>query len=299
MTNHAEPLPAFLDMHLHVGRVFIDDTVGMTPEMLLGYMEMAGIARAVLLSVENPEETTYFVPTEYVLEVSQAYPGRFIPFCNVDPRIASGDNSRVIRHRIAEYVERGCKGFGEELSGLPIDDTRLQGIYAACGEFGLPITLHLDSERNLDEVGLPGLERMLQKFPQTIFIGHAQHFWAEISGDVTLADFSSYPNLPVAPGGALPRLFDSYPNLYADLSAGSGLNALRRDPAFGISFLERYQDRLFFATDACLAAHCAQMPGITTLLRTAVEEGAISTAAYRKIAHENAERVLKLDRVEN
>jgi len=294
MSEHTAPLPAYIDMHLHVGRVFIEDAEGITPEMALSYLDLVGIEKAVLLSVENPEETSFFVLTDQVMEVCQAHPTRFIPFCNVDPRIASGDNSRVIYHRIAEYVQRGCKGFGEELSGLPVDDVRLQHIYAACGEFGLPITLHLDAERNLDEVGLPGLERMLQQFPQTVFIGHAMHFWSEISGDITPAEFSAYPNRPVAPGGALPRLFDTYPNLYGDLSAGSGLNALRRDPDFAMPFLERYQDRLCFATDACVVAHFSQMPGMATFLQTALQDGAISTTAYRKIARENAERVLGL-----
>ena len=39
-----------------------------------------------------------------------------------------------------------------------------------------------------------------------------------------------YPRGPVTEGGRLYRLFDRYPNLFADLSAGSGLGALKRDP---------------------------------------------------------------------
>ncbi len=40
-----------------------------------------------------------------------------------------------------------------------------------------------------------------------------------------------------------------YPNLYADLSAGSGLNALQRDPEFAKDFLLEFQDRLLYARD--------------------------------------------------
>jgi len=44
-------------------------------------------------------------------------------------------------------------------------------------------------------------------------------------------------------------LLDKYPNLYADLSAGSGLNAQRRDPKHGSEFVHRFADRLLFARD--------------------------------------------------
>ena len=40
-----------------------------------------------------------------------------------------------------------------------------------------------------------------------------------------------------------------YPNLYADLSAFSALNAISRDPEFGKDFLLEFQDRLMFARD--------------------------------------------------
>jgi len=40
-----------------------------------------------------------------------------------------------------------------------------------------------------------------------------------------------------------------YPNLCADLSAGSGLNALRRAPSFAVDFLLEFQDRLLYARD--------------------------------------------------
>ena len=42
---------------------------------------------------------------------------------------------------------------------------------------------------------------------------------------------------------------DKYPNLYGDLSAGSGARAISRDMAFGREFLIRRADRLMFGTD--------------------------------------------------
>jgi predicted TIM-barrel fold metal-dependent hydrolase len=40
-----------------------------------------------------------------------------------------------------------------------------------------------------------------------------------------------------------------YDNLWADLSAGSGYNALNRDPGFTPGFLDRHWRKLLFGTD--------------------------------------------------
>ena len=92
------------------------------------------------------------------------------------------------------------------------------------------------------------LRRALEACPDTVFIGHAPGFWREISGDADDAG-QNYPDGLVTPGGRLFELFDSFSNLFADLSAGSGLNALKRDPDHAKQFLLRYQDRLLFGRD--------------------------------------------------
>ncbi len=58
-----------------------------------------------------------------------------------------------------------------------------------------------------------------------------------------------YPTGKVAPGGEVPRMLRAYPNLMADLSAGSALNALSRDPEFARDFLIEFQDRLLYGRD--------------------------------------------------
>jgi predicted TIM-barrel fold metal-dependent hydrolase len=61
---------------------------------------------------------------------------------------------------------------------------------------------------------------------------------------------SSYvTGMPQIQSGRLYRLFDEYPNLYADLSAGSALRALDRDVEHARAFITRYADRLLFARD--------------------------------------------------
>jgi hypothetical protein len=51
------------------------------------------------------------------------------------------------------------------------------------------------------------------------------------------------------PGGLTERLLSNYPNMYGDISSGSGLNALLRDEDYTRDFLKRFQDRLTFGSD--------------------------------------------------
>ena len=89
----------------------------------------------------------------------------------------------------------------------------------------------------------------------------------------------------------MPRLFRQYPNLYGDLSAGSGCNALKRDPEYAVKFLDEFQDRLLFGTDIC--APDTPTPLVDFLLDLR-QSGRISEAVFQKVARENAIRLLKL-----
>ncbi|MHB1456156.1 MAG: amidohydrolase family protein [Armatimonadota bacterium] len=276
-----------IDFHMHIGRLFYSESKSLTPSYLLKLMDEHGIEKAVLLPIENPEETDYYITTDYVLRICKRFPDRFIPFCNIDPRRRNSDTSTDFYGMLKQYKERGCKGFGEVLPGLYIDDPRLQMIYEACGKLDMPIAFHLDALRSIDEKGLPRFEAMIRKFPDTIFVGHGQHFWAEISSDVKESEFGAYPPGPVKRIGAAEHLLATYPNAYADLSAGSGYNAVSRDPEFGKWFLERYYEKLLFGTDICRRG---PIPPMLQLIKDA----GISDIAYSKITRLNAERLLHL-----
>lgn len=286
MTDGRE-LP-LVDVHTHVGRL-LHDLAPNRPEDLIETMDALGIEQAVVLAVESPEELDYYVTTEQVLEACALHSGRLIPFCSVDPRRRYPERFDP-EPLIAEYAARGCRGFGEVLAGVPIDDPGLQAIYAACGRHCLPVLFHTDHLICRDEPGLPGLERMLGEFPETIFVGHAIRFWAEISADVKPEQFhiSVYAGGPVVRGGTTDRLLTEYPNLYGDLSGGSGLNALTRDPEFGLDFLERQQDKLLLGTDILTPG---QQPAIVEYLRTC----AISEEAREKICHLTARGLLGIE----
>ncbi len=212
-------------------------------------MDASDIAQAVVLPLVSPESSSYPLTSDFVLEATAPHRDRLIPFCSVDPRTSYSGGLKGLVGMLKKYVDRGAKGFGEHKPGVQVDDARNMTIYAACGELGLPVLFHLDQLRNTDTPGLPGLEHALKEHPNTKFIGHGPGWWASISGKITAADLARYPDGPVESGGAIDTLMDQYPNLYGDLSAGSGARAISRDPAFGREFLVRRADRLMFGTD--------------------------------------------------
>lgn len=272
-----------IDDHTHLGQLRHGQP-GLTAGRLLRQMDKWGVEKAVVLSVENPEELDYYVPTREILKKCRRHLDRLIPFCNIDPR------HRYPGHfdptpLLEDYIAAGCKGFGENLAGIPVDDPMNQVLYEACGKLGLPVMMHFDHWINRDEPGLPKFEKMLKAFPDTVFMAHGPTFWREISKNET--DPSTYPQGKVRPGGRVDELLAEYPNLYGDLSAGSGLNALTRDSEFAPAFLERNQNKLLFGTDYLA-------PGQPCPIVDYFQNPPIGARAARKILFTNAKKLLKL-----
>lgn len=236
----------YVDMHAHLGQTW-NTTVPLTAEELLRWMDAERIAQAVVLPLVSPESSSYLLTSDFVLEQTRPYRDRLIPFCCIDPRTSYSGGHKGLTDMLRRYIDAGAKGFGEHKNGLTFDDPRNMALYAACAELKLPLLFHIDNLRNLDKPGLPGLEHALKDHPGCNFIGHGPGWWASISGDVT--DLGGYPKTKVAPGGAIDRLMENYPNIYGDLSAGSGAGALSRDLEFAREFLIRRQDRIMFGTD--------------------------------------------------
>ena len=102
-----------------------------------------------------------------------------------------------------------------------------------------------------------------------------------------------YPTGPVIPGGITDRLLSDYPNMFGDMSAGSGLNALVRDENHPRGFLERHQDKLIFGSDCNDAIGrgpgCQGSRTIATIRRLAP-----SKSVERKLLNGNAKRLMRL-----
>jgi predicted TIM-barrel fold metal-dependent hydrolase len=236
----------YVDMHTHLGQTW-NTTEPLTAEVLLRWMDAHKIAQAVVLPLVSPESSSYLLTSDFVLEQTRPFRDRLIPFCCIDPRTSFTGGHKGLVAMLQRYIDAGAKGFGEHKNGLNFDDPRNMAVYAACAELKLPLLFHIDNLRNLDKPGLPGLENAVKSHPDCNFVGHGPGWWASISGDAS--DLGGYPKGKVAPGGAIDALMEKYPNIYGDLSAGSGAGALNRDLDFAREFLVRRQDRIMFGTD--------------------------------------------------
>jgi predicted TIM-barrel fold metal-dependent hydrolase len=291
----------FIDAHLHtirssgLPRTAAGDNFA-TPEELLVMMDRTGVDKGVLLPDVSPECVFQVSTCEDILEICARYPERFIPFCNLDPRAlgntAGADLSLALRY----YRDRGCRGLGEITANLPFLDPLVRNLFRHCEACRFPVIFHIAPQQGgcyglVDGLGLPGLEQSLRDFPELVFIGHSQPFWAEISGNLSEAERNGYPPGPVAPGGALVRLLDRFPNLCCGWDAGSGYNALTRDAEFGYRFMETYRERILFGTDICSPKNDHQH---APYLRAARSAGRISQEAFEAISWRNANRLLRL-----
>lgn len=293
-------MAVFIDMHVHTrlfpGPARLGGSNYATPEQLIAMLAPHGVKRAVILPGVNPECCMSPQSLGEVEAIVAQYPDFFIPFMNVDPRAVSNAPDADLGHVMRYWKARGFKGIGEVCATLRFDDPLMENLFRHAEALELPVTFHIAPRQVghygiLDDLGLPGLEGALRKFPKLNFLGHSQPFWAEISGDVTEAIRNTYPKGKVAPGGVVVRLMREYPNLWGDLSpaGGSGYNAISRDPAFGYAFLEEFQDRLLFATDICDPRNPLTL---IPYLKEVLSAGHISAPAFEKISHQNAERLL-------
>lgn len=238
----------YIDVHVHIGHEWMKDE-HLTVKNLLDWMDAHSVERSVVLPLVSPESWFYPVSTDYVLKETAPHRDRLIPFCSIDPRTLNLGGKAGTVSLLKEYIDKGARGFGEHKTGVAMDDSRNMVLYESLHEVGLPCLFHLDNNRNMDKVGLPGLEKVLKTYPDLIMIGHANGWWASVDGDAVQADFQAYPGREIKKRGAVDRLLAEYPNMYGDLSAGSGANAISRDPEFGRAFIIRNADKLLFGTD--------------------------------------------------
>ncbi|HTL52152.1 MAG TPA: amidohydrolase family protein [Planctomycetota bacterium] len=243
-----------IDAHNHV------NWVGTTTDQYIANMDKYGIDIMWALSWEAfPDEfaTTYYssfqpgnlgMPFSNILEARSKYPDRIVAGYCPNPR----DPYAVEKLKSAHHF--GARVCGEWKFRVMFDNPDTIAIYRLAGELKMPITLHLDiclqpgSREHWYGGTLDSVIRAVEACPEANFIGHAPGFWRYISGDADqTAD--AYPKTPVTPGGRLFSLLEKYPNLYADISAGSGATALSRTPSVGREFVLKFQDRLVYGRD--------------------------------------------------
>lgn len=193
------------------------------------------------------------------------------------------------RAEIAKYLELGAIIIGEQKFGVECDSAESQILYQLAADYRVPILLHF--QHGTYNRGFERFHKMLDKFPKTIFIGHAQTWWANIDKNHTDQNVL-YPKGKVTPGGLTDRYLADYPNMFADMSAGSGLNALTRDEEHARGFLDRHQDKILYGSDCDdrvgMGPACSGSQTIAAIRRLAPNK-----AAERKILFENAKKLFR------
>jgi predicted TIM-barrel fold metal-dependent hydrolase len=283
-----------IDLHLHLtpfqipklGKMNLTSGTNMIP-----HLEELGIEKGVLMS--SAEKGLPFGTNKANKAICDKHPDRYAWMCALKP-----EKPETVYERLAMYKAQGAIGVGEVTTNRKLDDPFLQALFAAAEKLDMPVLMHMSPEVGysygvVDDPGLPLLEEVLKKYPNLKVLGHSQTFWIEMSADAPTdrEGRNSWGEGKIVPGGRVPALFKKYPNLWGDLSANSGGNAIMRDEEFGLWFLETYADRLFFATDMVNTDMVFPLGG---WLDEMVSTGKLSRSAYEKICFGNAQRVFGL-----
>lgn len=280
-----------IDIHQHT------DYHGRTNKQLLAHQRAMRISTTVLLPSWRPDDALSgnewlesgwkrwkTTGNEVCYQFAQKYPGEFLFGANGVP-----GQPDMIR-RIEKYLKLGAPIIGEMKYGVACDSPEMQKIYELAQVYEVPVLMHWQYQRY--NFGFERFHKMLEKYPKVNFIGHAQTWWVNIDKDHEDQN-NLYPGGKVNRGGLTDQLLSDYPNMYADLSAGSGLNALTRDEKHAKGFLDRHQDKLMYGSDCGdpvgRMPECRGAEAIAAIRRLSVNK-----EIERKVLYENSKQLLRL-----
>ncbi|MGJ5814271.1 amidohydrolase family protein [Paludibaculum fermentans] len=276
-----------LDTHLHLRA---------DADACFTHMRGCGVTNAVLLTPAADQQRAK-------AEMARR-PGHFVRSVRIDPSLA--ESGQLLRDSLRD----GAVSIGELKFHLALDSKEMRRVYDIAAEFQVPVMMHIQNFPHFAgelpyNTGYPEFDKVLRAYPRTTFIGHGDLFWAHISADVPTD--RGYPAGPVKAGGLTDRWLSDFPNLYGDLSANSGNNALSRDPEFSRGFLSRHKTKLIFGSDcSCsdgngagvsqnnnpeasrLAGKCVARETLTLLQRLA------SSQVFRAVTWENGVKLFKV-----
>lgn len=290
-TPGSEPSALVIDDHQHThysDNIYWPPNPGRSDEDLILHQRRMGAAKTILLPAGS--DFVLGLPcggNDSVVEVARRYPGQFAYFCNEDPRLPGAQET------LEKYLKTGAIGIGEQKFPLDCDAPGMHMVAEVAREYDVPVLMHFEDNDGSDQYANMHLERfhtMLEKYPQVTFIAHAQTWWANL--DAKYQPGVMYPKGPVTSGGISERLMADYPNMFADISAGSGLNALLRDEDYTREFLKSFQNKLTFGSDCSdTAGHGPACEGWQII--QAIRRLAPAPAVAERILHGNTERIHK------
>jgi predicted TIM-barrel fold metal-dependent hydrolase len=283
----AEPI---IDIHQHL------NYSGRADDVLLAHQQAMGATTTILLPAGRSVNRTsthdgvsnglqaQCLGNDACREFVRAHRGAFRFGANEVPDVDGATRE------IERYLKLGGVIIAEQKYGVECDSAEMQKIYELAQAYRVPVLMHW--QFSMYNYGFERFDKMLEKYPRVNFLGHAQTWWGNV--DRNNADQSvMYPKGPVTRGGTTDRYLSDYPNMYGDLSAGSGLNALTRDEDFARDFLTRHQDKLVYGSDCSdgegTGPKCQGAQTITTIRRLAA-----SKAIERKPLYGNAKKLFKL-----
>ncbi len=280
-----------VDIHQHT------NYHGRSDEGLIAHQKNMGVARTILL----PAGSDALGPSTHggksfglaarvlgnnaAARLVQEHPELFVMFANevTDLETAPAE--------IEKHLKTGAKGIGEQKFSVECDSAASFKVYDLAKAYGVPVLLHF--QHKTYNLGYERFFKVLEKYNTVNFIAHAQTTWANIALDPVQTDL--YPKGRVVPGGLTDKWLSNYPNFFADLSAGSGLNAFTRDEEHGAAFFDRHQDKLLYGSD------CQDVEGVVgsgpccgSRMIAMIHKLVKSDAAKAKIFSENARRIIKL-----
>ncbi|MEX2231101.1 MAG: amidohydrolase family protein [Cyclobacteriaceae bacterium] len=259
VTSIKKPKFPVIDIHNHLGA--LEDT-----EEYLQEMDKAGVKMCV--SLDGLSANDFY--KEHLKVSNKVAKDRFLVFFRPDfSRIDEADFGRKEAQKLEQAVQLGVRGLKiskvlgltvKDKSGkvVPVDDPRIDPIWAKCGELGIPIVIHVSDpvafhtpidrfNERYDELGahpnwsyygdqypyskediLAQLYRVIERHPETIFVSTHLGNLAEDLGRVS-------------------KWLDKYPNMYVDIDAR--ISELGRQPYTARKFMIQYQDRVLFGTD--------------------------------------------------
>ena len=290
-TQPGSTVEPIIDIHQHLGYLDRPDDV------LVEHQRALGVTTTILLPAGRPVNTASTHQgaanalqakargNESCYQFARKHAKAYLIGANEVPDVQGA------RQEIERYLKRGAVVVGEQKFGVECDSPEMQRIYQLAQAHDVPVLMHWQFK--MFNYGFERFYKMLEKYPKVRFIGHAQTWWANI--DKNHQDQSVlYPKGPVTPGGLTDRYLSDYPNMFGDLSAGSGQNALTRDEGFTREFLIRHQDKLLFGSD-CNDRDGGGPKCIGGQTIAVIRRLAGTKELERKLLYGNAKLVFRLD----
>jgi len=205
-----------------------------------------------------------------IQNVEKNYPNRFIVFANINFEGIGeeGWTERAVQ-QLEEDVKNGANGLkiykslgmritDNEGKRVPVNDHRLDPIWAKAGELGIPVLIHTAdpgpfwephdkyNERWYELKQRPRRKRNPDSEPSwEELIAEQHHVFEKNPGTTFINAHLGWMGNDL---GRLGEVMDRYPNMYTEI--GAVLAELGRQPRFASKWLIKYQDRVMFGKDA-------------------------------------------------